>query len=597
MLRGDAAHLPLPDESVHAVVCDPPYGLEFMGREWDTFRDSDGFRRSRNEADAGRDNVFGRTSRTSPEYKTGKPSAARIRERVDGRTNPREGKSVTLTPEAYVAGQPFQRWCEAWARECLRVLKPGGWLLAFGGTRTWHRLVCGIEDAGFEVRDAVADLTGYDAPGLMWVYGQGFPKSRDVARDIDKRRFGSDDAAAFKAALAEAVAASGKTRQQINTACGFTMRFDIAYEKDPIGWGCSLPTVEQYDVICRVLGINGDPQEVAALREWPRTRLECLYRVVGYEDRLNSPSGIVSAGRESVPVRREITAPGTEDATRWEGWGTALKPGWEPIAVGRKPLAGTVAQNVLRYGTGALNLATCTVAHASEADRAESEGKNRHADFGSGPRDHNGVYQGQPAADRAQYDGSAGRWPPNVALGPAAAAELDRQSGVTASRIGRPRKSATPGDGYGMTHTGAEYDDAGGASRFFPVFRYQAKAGTAERTRLPDGSKWPTVKPVPLMQWLVRLVTPPDGKVLDLFAGTGPTGEACAIEGFDCILLDRDPQAIAHSRIRLAKMIQPGLFRLEDSAPAAPARPVAASKPRPVPEVHASLFDDLESAS
>lgn len=574
VLRGDAAHLPLADGSVHAIVCDPPYGLEFMGREWDTFRDSDGFRRSRNEADAGRDSVFGRTSRTSPEYKTGKPSGARIRQRSERDEQPGNAHNLSTSlvsrnaPEAYVAGSPFQRWCETWAREAYRVLKPGGYLLAFGGTRTWHRLVCGIEDAGFEIRDAAADLTGYDAPGLMWVHGQGFPKSRDVAKDIDKRRFGSDDAAAFKAALAEAVAVSGKTRQQINADCGFTMRFDIAYEKDPVGWGCSLPTVEQYDIICRVLDINGDAQGLAALREWPRTRLERLYQVVGYEDRLNSPSGIVSADGKSSHIRREITAPGTEEAARWEGWGTALKPGWEPICVARKPLAGTVAQNVLTYGTGALNVAGCQVESDARPRRVSlSEDTPGKSTYGS-----NGPGGGSYAAGTTDD----GRWPPNVVLGEAAAAEIDRQSGALAGQ-----EDCVPRRGV----------DSGGASRFFPVFRYQAKAGTAERTRLPDGSAWPTVKPVPLMQWLVRLVTPPGGKVLDLFAGTGPTGEACAIEGFDCILLDRDPKAVEHSRIRLAKMIQPGLFRLEDSAPAAPVRRVAASKPKPAPEVHASLFD------
>ena len=127
--------------SVDAIITDPPYGLEFMGREWDSF----------------------------------KPPQARIRSRVDGRTNPAEGKSVTVTPESYWAGVPYQEWCEAWARECLRVLKPGGHMLAFGGTRTWHRLTCAVEDAGFEIRDS-----------MHWIYAQGFPKSLDVSKAIDK---------------------------------------------------------------------------------------------------------------------------------------------------------------------------------------------------------------------------------------------------------------------------------------------------------------------------------------------------------------------------------------------------------------------------
>ena len=129
----------LPDSSVDSIVTDPPYGLEFMGKEWDG---ADGFRRSLNPKDTGRDNVFGRQSRRGPEYR---------------------------------AGHLFQQWCELWARECLRVLKPGGHLLAFGGTRTWHRLACAIEDAGFEMRDSIA-----------WLYGSGFPKSLDVSKAIDK---------------------------------------------------------------------------------------------------------------------------------------------------------------------------------------------------------------------------------------------------------------------------------------------------------------------------------------------------------------------------------------------------------------------------
>jgi len=109
------------------------------------------------------------------EWDSFKPSGARLRTRADARTNPAVGASVVTTPESYIAGQPFQSWCEAWAAECLRVLKPGGHLLAFGGTRTYHRLACGIEDAGFEVRDS-----------MHWIYGSGFPKSLDVSKAIDK---------------------------------------------------------------------------------------------------------------------------------------------------------------------------------------------------------------------------------------------------------------------------------------------------------------------------------------------------------------------------------------------------------------------------
>jgi len=504
----------LPEASIDSIVTDPPYGLEFMGKEWDG---ADGFRRSLNPADAGRDSVFGRTSRTGPEYRASVPAKARLRTREDGRTNPRSGRSRVTVPESYTTGagqrgQPgigarptdwvsnqgwngfrcrncghlahggspctcekpdfaradgrwnlFQEWCEAWATQCLRVLKPGGFMLCFGGARTWHRLACGIEDAGFEIRDSLADLTGIDGPGLAWVYGEGFPKNQDAARAVDMH-------------------------------------------------------------VCTLPGRH------------------CMRRL------------------PQEPRPDDHVCPESPEGDPWRGWGTAWKPAWEPIVCARKPLAGTLAVNLLDHGTGALNTDAGRVAHTSDADRAESEGKNRHADFGSGPRQHQGVYAGMPAADRAQYDGSAGRWPPNLILGESAAAEVDRQSGVTVSRAGSPRSSATPGDGWGMTHTGAEYADAGGASRFFPCFRYSAKADSGERPRLEDGTTWPTVKPVDPIRWLVRLVTPPGGTVGDFFAGTGTTGEACIIEGFNCILADKDPIAMALMRERLRKDIQPDLF-------------------------------------
>ncbi|MCB0252103.1 MAG: site-specific DNA-methyltransferase [Anaerolineae bacterium] len=175
----------LPSNSVDSIVCDPPYGLEFMGKEWDG---ADGFRRSLNAADAGRDSVFGRTSKKAPEYRTagtgrkGKPGiGARDTEWVSnaGWNQFRCGTCGHLfhggspcqceTPTPVRADNRwnlFQEWCEAWARECLRVLKPGGYMLAFGGTKTQHRMVVAIEDAGFEIRDQIG-----------WIYAQGFPKN------------------------------------------------------------------------------------------------------------------------------------------------------------------------------------------------------------------------------------------------------------------------------------------------------------------------------------------------------------------------------------------------------------------------------------
>jgi hypothetical protein len=407
----------------------------------------------------------------------------------------------------------FQAWCEQWARGCLRALRPGGHLLAFGGTRTYHRLACGVEDAGFEVRDSID-----------WLYGSGFAKSLDVSKAIDK--------------------AAGAEREVVGTAA---RRRSTSRPADP--------TQSQ----------------------------DAAYRFA--DD-------------------RAVTAPATEDAARWDGWGTALKPAHEPIVVARKPLAGTVAQNIVTHGTGALNIDGCRVA-------ATGPEPNARRDKGTGLG-----YRGGNA-ERGSWDGDAGRWPPNVLLthsaecemtgtrtvrgsvcGPGSghagsgdvyaavdgspdgrrgfgteqvavwdcapdcpAAELDRQSGVSTSSGGANggKLGARVYGKFANEITAANaggLGDTGGASRFFPAFRYEAKAPASERPRLADGTAWPTVKPLELMRWLVRLVTPPGGTVGDFFAGTGTTGEACVIEGFRCILAEKDPVAAELIKARLSKPIQ-----------------------------------------
>jgi site-specific DNA-methyltransferase (adenine-specific) len=290
--------------------------------------------------------------------------------------------------------------------------------------------------------------------------------------------------------------------------------------------------------------------------------------VVGYEDRLNSPSGIVSAGRESSPVRREITSAGTEDAARWEGWGTALKPAHEPIVVARKPLAGTVAANVLTWGTGGLNIDGCRVSWDEKslaldtarraAPRKDITGGRFHTDSDADVRGYIG-----------EKESPDGRWPPNILLSDEAAAEMDRQTGtLTSGSNNFIRESSADFSGNTSPAYGAEsrpagqqmisYGDTGGASRFFPCFKYQAKAPPSERPKV-DGIAHPTTKPVALMRWLVKLVTPPEGIVLDPFAGTGTTAEACLDKGFRCILIERDEDYLKLIRARMNKR-PPSLF-------------------------------------
>jgi site-specific DNA-methyltransferase (adenine-specific) len=439
-------------ESVDAVVCDPPYGLEFMGKEWDSFAPDTLVKRSGWD-DAASGAAITKSGFTklgkhgTPEYgkrrSTSKCSGCGKRDafrnahpcKPDARW---EHEWVDSTPTNMLA---YAAWCETWAREALRVLKPGGHLLAFGGTRTFHRLTCGIENAGFEVRDC-----------LSWLYGSGFPKSLDVAKAIDK--------------------AAGAERTD------------------------------------RVV-IHGGTNKVFQ----PSTR-------------------VVDKG-----------TPTTDAAREWEGWGTALKPAWEPCVVARKPLVGTVAANVQQHGTGALNIDGCRI--AGEVPQV-TQGVNSN---GSGYRVATVAQQSNPHA--------AGRWPANVAFDEAAAAMLDAQSGERGGGFGVRGAGSTDGrSSYALGGNGevVGYGDTGGASRFF----YTAKASRADRNAggMAENTH-PTVKPTDLMRWLVRLVTPPGGIVLDPFAGSGSTLVAARAEGARAVGIEREDE---YARIIADRLAQLSLF-------------------------------------
>ncbi|QJD53189.1 DNA methyltransferase [Mycobacterium phage DRBy19] len=791
----------LPDRSVDAVVCDPPYGLEFMGKEWDApWQESD------INADAGFHGGGINATRKLPSFTgTTNPKCLRCKGTRRGRRDGTAKVAVCLCRDGgqfpnirAVEMRAFQQWCQEWASECLRVLKPGGHLLAFGGSRTWHRLAAAIEDAGFEIRDSIAWLYGcltddvevltptgwrrgidvavgdevaqwnpvtgaitaapvqrtYRAPwhgelvrfrnsdtdqlltpnhrvwyrnndhrgadgrawrewskyrvadagsigrrspirlplagehngpgvggvdyaallGWVWTEGgfdrsgsgvriyqssvnqqhcdtiaalldrltphkrydyqrtykrrsgerhtytastwfltgdvaervrrdlpdkhptyellwrmtldekrafiaaaldgdgsqsargawqfyqsdradrewfatalamvgwrghvsdrpaprtggavsvsqradttltpkalrenaaefysgevwcigvptgafvarrhglvfitgnSGFPKSLDVSKAIDKQRDDGADRQAVGAWLRSHREGRGLTQKAIAThwpsATGGLTGCVANWEL-----GLNLPTWDQWlrlkellslpddmdGEVWRLNGRKGEPGEAWRTAE-----------VLGTEDRMNEPSGVVNVGQGArTPVTRLIKAANSEAARQWQGWGTALKPAFEPIVVARKPLAGTVAANVLEHGTGALNIDGCRVAIAPGDD---IYAKHPHTVGGFG---HAGA-QVYGDSIGSHYTPKDGRWPTNVALDDAQAAELDAQTGVSVSRKGKPRAGAN-GNGWGMTATGAEYDDEGGASRFFPVFRYEAKAPGAER--------------------------------------------------------------------------------------------------------------------
>jgi hypothetical protein len=374
-----------------------------------------------------------------------------------------------------------------WAA-ALAIAKPGAHLLAFGGSRTFHRLAVAIEDAGWELRDTV-----------LWLYGSGFPKSRNIGKALDKL--------------------AGAEREELGRA--------------HVGKG--------------------------------------NHRGAGFNH---------AGGREGVPV----TGPATDAAKQWDGWGTALKPGWEPVIVARKPFRGSVEKNVLEHGTGALNIDGCRVAGpAGDGFWAGDEGHGKRAELGST----NWTPEGGRKVDGG--DGTALRWPANVAMDEEAAAMLDAQAPDVGARAPASGPSATTLDIFGAYAQRSEvfHGDSGGASRFF----YCAKASRAERDagleHLRDstlarsggaqgaearGEEYdaaqgiglnavskvknhhPTVKPVDLMRWLCRLVTPPGGVILDPFCGSGSTGLAARAEGFRFVGIEKDPSYYAIARARVVEM-------------------------------------------
>jgi site-specific DNA-methyltransferase (adenine-specific) len=249
----------------------------------------------------------------------------------------------------------------------------------------------------------------------------------------------------------------------------------------------------------------------------------------------------------------DITAPATPEAQQWSGYGTALKPGWEPIVLARKPLDGTVAGNVLRHGVGALNIDKCRLGEGTGGPSPEYKPNHKNRAYGKG-------------LGGGAWDNSKGRWPPNVCCDEAAAAMVDRQSGERPS--GSRKASAYAIDGYNYTYDAAPMPaiegSTGGASRFF----YCPKASPAERNMGlgNEENTHPTVKPIALMRWLVRLVTPPGETALDPFTGSGSTGLACRLEDRPFVGMEREREAVRLAKLRLHH-VDPDDYEVADVEP------------------------------
>jgi DNA modification methylase len=422
----------LEEGSYDACLCDPPYGLSFMGKEWDH-------------------------------------------------------------------GVPGHETWEA----VLRVLKPGAPLMAFGGTRTHHRLTCAIEDAGFEIRDC-----------LMWLYGSGFPKSLDISKAIDKAGLSQPDHPQARLDMALEIR---RCREVLNIT-----RAELAswfpYKEVTKNWertdsGFRVPAEFDYQIL--VERINLDEK----WRGMVRAEDKRLKRDNVKTDRRNDETvyGLAHNGCEY-----ESTTPA---ARLWSGYGTALKPAWEPIILAMKPCEGTFAENALRHGVAGLNIdagriPTTDSLGGGEENRAcfeKSDGWNRpwmqDADASKA--------HCERVRENVRRSETLGRWPANLLLDEESAAMLDDQSGITTSVAGVRHNSYKNGNSL---HDGVAKDvmvnhaDSGGASRFF----YCAKASRSERG---EGNTHPTVKPLKLCEYLARLILPPERdtprRLLVPFSGSG----------------------------------------------------------------------------
>jgi len=557
VINGSSAEIlkTYPDNSFDCVVTDPPYGISFLGKAWD--------------------------------HNTG-------------------------DREVY--------------EQCLRVLKPGGHLLAFSAARTYHHLAMTVETVGFEIRDQI-----------MWIYGSGFPKSQDVGKAMDRRAGKADSKTSLlqaKEILKTLYSNSGKTHTQINSECGFNATGYLATEGKHKGWAQNLPLNEKWQKIKEVVGCDDtyDYLFTSVERDVIGTKKSGCF---SDEDRHT----IGASETQTV----DITIPKSNSARQWDGWGTQLKPAHEPIVMARKPIKNTVMDNVQEYGTGAINIDATRV-----GDEVFDTSLNRRSTQDN--QIYDGGWQGKEGGELVQgrfpanviHDGSDevtrlfpdsngsggstpntkvtgygklgggsstytpddrtihnsgsgsaarffyspkpdGRFPANVIMDDEAGKILDEQAPKVGNLFsGKRTKSSTTGSGHSLVkekHEGEDngvFDGLGGASRFFYCPKVSRKErhighetppamfGDVQGCYGPDGKRMaegldnrgggnnhPTVKPIELMKYLIKLVTPPNGHILDPFNGSGSTGCAAVELGFDYtgIELDTNYVEIATKRI------------------------------------------------
>lgn len=436
-------------------------------------------------------------------------------------------------------------------REVFRVMKPGAHLIAFGGTRTCHRMTCAIEDAGFEIRDSIA-----------WLYGSGFPKSLDVSKAIDAangRKF--EDRYALGRHIKARREACGLSRSDVNAWFGYKDGCEHWERQDASG--ARVPTMADWATLRERLQLS---DEWLSLIE----RSEAEREVIGKSKYINSATHFKQRWQKSSNqwVNLDVTSASTTQAKKWAGWGTALKPAFEPIVVARKPFKGTIVDNVLTHGTGGLNIDACRIESGSRPNIIGT------------PK--NGAFKGEfREGSHSEGTTDLGRWPANVVIDEVAAASIDEQTGDLGEslRPNRDRSKTVTAGIFGADRLGATYPDSGGASRFYycakpsreerdmgcygltaqETIRYSEQGQGPEPQQTPrkpvsQHNIHPTVKPVELMRWLVKLVTPVDGIVLDPFTGSGTTGMACAYEQRKFVGVEREAEYVEIAKRRIASV-------------------------------------------
>ncbi len=442
----------LEDNSVDSIVTDPPYGIGFMNKEWD-------------DPQKHKELIDRETKRSQERFEEGKSP-------VKGGFS--KGVQPGLAIGGAKEGRWFQEWCELWAKECFRVLKPGGHLLSFSAPRTYHRMATAFEDSGFQIRDQI-----------MWVFGSGFPKSHNIGKAIDK--------------------------------------------------------------------IQGNEREVVGDNPNHR-KLQETNTMVGEP---HSGDGIITKGN-----------------SEWEGWGTALKPAHEPICMARKPLSEkSIALNVLKHGTGGINIDDCRIESEVRTTPVHSEDV----------KDDNTMFGLHKTIQHERVETTEGRFPANIMFDEKAGKILDEQSGKSSSkkRTNFKKDNTIWQENTGETERmSGGFTDEGGASRFFYCPKVSKKerdmnmtgdvkeqssigstyagnqtsskiGGNPDKPTEPKKNNHPTVKPIKLMEYLIKLVTPKGGTVLEPFMGSGSTGIAAKNLGMSFIGIEKEEEyfEIAKQRI------------------------------------------------